>query len=180
MIDRGFEHGALCRPQLLDAGRERRVDRRWQLDSTGVDRGLPLVVDAPQHAVVDEQAQQLAKEQRISFAGVDGPREHPGRDRVGREQVECHALRGVRVERAEEDDEIGRAPDLDKRRASLAKLGPRQSEDEQRAACPLCEVLDQIEQRRLSPVHVVYQQHDRRVLGQRLDEPAQRPEHLLG
>ena len=53
-----------------------------------------------------------------------GPREHPGRDRVGREQVECHALRGVHVERAEEDDEIGWAPDLDKRRASLTKLGP--------------------------------------------------------
>ena len=176
----GFEHGALCRPQLLDAGRERRVDRRRQLDSTGVDRGFPLVVDAPQHAVVHEQAQQLAKEQRISFAGVNGPASTPGGIASVASKssaMRCAASASSGPRRTTRPD--GPPTSTSEGRRSRSS-GRAKREDEHRAACPLCDVLDQIQQRGLGPVHVVDQEHDRRLLGQRLDEPAQRPEHLLG
>ena len=114
-------------PQLLDAGRECRVDRRWQLDSAGVDPALPqLVVDAPQHAVVDEQAQQLAKEQRISFAGVDGPRETPGGiASVGSKSSAMRSRRPRRAGRGGRRDRMGPRPRQAKGVAHEARAAPK-------------------------------------------------------
>ncbi len=49
-----LEQRALRRSQLLDTGRQRRVDRRGQLDASLVDGCSPPSVDLAQHTVVDE------------------------------------------------------------------------------------------------------------------------------
>ena len=63
--------------------------------------------------------------------------------------------------------------------ALVQQLGAGGAEDHHRALDRPREVLDQVEQRRLGPVQVVDHQHQRLVGGERLQQPADAPEHLL-
>ena len=134
----------------------------------------PGVAVAAQHAVVDEHAQHLAEEERVAV----GRLEQPGGERrgqVGRAEqpVDQRAAR-VRGERRERDAALGqRGPDV-------AQLGPRERHDEhRRVAAPLGEVLDEVEERRLAPVHVVEHDDDRLLAREPLQEAPHRPERLL-
>ena len=65
-------------------------------------------------------------------------------------------------------------------RSAVEELGAGEADDQHGSVThPVGEVLDQVEQRRLGPVHVLEHEDERRLAGERLDELAYRPEHLL-
>ena len=65
-------------------------------------------------------------------------------------------------------------------RAHVEQLGPREADEQQRRlAHPRGEVLDQLEQRLLAPVHVLEDEHERLRLGELLRPRARGPRDLL-
>ena len=66
-------------------------------------------------------------------------------------------------------------------RPHVAELRPSErDEEDRRLAAPAGEVLDEVEERRLAPVHVVEDDHQRALRRQRFEEPPYGPEGLLG
>ena len=98
--------------------------------------------------------------------------------RLAADMVE-ERLRLAHGERAERD--VGR------RRQHARPLGPLLDEvaarhaeqQDRRGVAPLRDVLEQVEERRLRPVHVLDAHDERRAGGERLEQPPHRPERLL-
>src|SRR5439155_11751382 len=63
-------------------------------------------------------------------------------------------------------------------RACVEELLPREAEDNHRAADLRSDALDEVQKRRLGPMQVVEQEHDRLALGEQLEQPACSPEDL--
>ena len=89
-------------------------------------------------------------------------------------------VRVVVAERLEHDERRARA----RRRPGrphVEEVGARGAEDEdRRVARRRGHVLDQVEQRRVGPVEVVDDEHERPRRGERLEEPPERPGGLVG
>ncbi len=179
--DRGvLQHGTVLRSQTLDARGQQGVNGRRHLELRHLDGGGPSAAFLPERAVVHQHADQLADEERIALAR----RQHPARD-GGRELARTDHVRGVPGRRAgiepAERHHLRRESTRDgERRANVAQLGPRCDDDEQRdPGAPLDEVLGQIEQEGLRPLHVVDREEDgpgRREGGQ---QPADHEERLF-
>ena len=143
---------------------------------------LPLLVDAPQNAVVDEQAQQLAKEQRISFARFERPREHPGtgscRSSSKSSAMRCPGGRH-RADRGGRHDRKGPRPRRTQRVAHAAPAAPNASMQQRRprAHSAMCSIRSS----NAGSAHCMSSTRSTtgRLPGQRFKEPAQGPEHLL-
>ena len=79
---------------------------------------------------------------------------------------------------------VGKRPELDRavgqRRTCLEQLGAAEAEAEDRTLRVRGEVLDQVEQRRLGPVHVVEDEDERPLPGQPLEDAARLEEDLAG
>ena len=176
-----LEDRTLRGPEALDARREQRVDRRRHLERGQLHAGRPAVALASEDPVVHQHADQLADEERVALAG----RQHAARDRrrqlFGPDDVGGEPRRRARVEAAERRhrrDEVARAGE---RRAAVAQLRTRGHQDhEPHAGPPLHEVLDQVEQQGLRPLHVVDHQHDGPHCRGGAQEAAHDEERLLG
>ena len=85
----------------------------------------------------------------------------------------------ARVERLEEHG-VDVSTRCSPRRARLEQLRSGQAEEEERFACRVCEVLDQVEERRLCPVHVFQDDDERLPICDCLEEASDRREELVG
>ena len=114
-----------------------------------------------------------------------------GEERVARRDLDdaptsfCRQLVASR-ERGEERDRLllrqglEHERSLGPRRPLVEQLGPRDADGEDRPGGPLGELLDQVEQRRLCPVHVLEHEQQRALAGERLEEAADGPRALAG
>ena len=154
-------------------------DRRWNGDPSKVARGGPAAVLAHQPAIIDEHAQQFLDEQRVAVGGLSDPA--PDLDIEVRTTEETHdELVGLgHAERFELDRrrrQFAAAP----RRPHLQELLAADAQQkDRRFARPVGDVLDQVEQARLRPVHVVEDEDQRPLMGQGREQPTDRPEGVV-
>ncbi len=125
---------------------------------------------ARQRAVVNQHPQQLAEEQRIALGGLEDSLQQ-GRRQVDPAKYPLDELTALaRVQRIELDHLARTASGRGQRLAHLPQLGPRERHQQQRrVAHPLDEVLDQVEEHRLAPMHVVEHHHQRPPVGHRFE-----------
>ena len=167
--------------QTIDARRQQRADRRRHLDRVDVDGDGPPVRRPHEDVVVHEHAHQLPDEQRVALRRRRDLREQLGRERVRLEQVQRELRRRALVEPFERDDRGGAsafrratdadraAPDVPSRRAAPAHRGSTRRGARSRSR---------------SNGSAQWMSSRTRTTGcsrrRRLDEPADRPERLLG
>ena len=173
----GLDHRPLAPRQRVEPRREKRLDRRRNLDVGQLLGEPPRTVHLLDGALVDEHAEQLLGEQRVAFGRRHDAVEHGGVERAAAEQALDHALRVVVAERLEDDAArtLAGAPG----RRLLEQLGAGRAEDQDRCVDRLDEMLDQREQRRLGPVDVLHDEDDLPVGGEVREEAPHRPEQLL-
>src|SRR6266508_4548551 len=172
-----LEDAALTEGQLIEAGGEESLDRRRGLHVGKLVHRAPTPVFPLKATTVDEHGEHLLDEERVALA-----RGHELRDALGgrlAEQVPDQPLDLVVPQRLEQDRsrvDLPTAPCG----ALVEELGPREADKEdRRVARPVGEVLDEVEERRLGPLHVVERHYDRSLLRQRFDQLPHRPERLL-
>ena len=177
---RALEHGALLGAQALDARGEQRVDRRRHLQRVQRHPGRPAVALAFEGAVVHEHAHELADEEGIALAGGEHASGDGGGQLVGADDVRGEPRRGAGVEAGERHHLAHEAAGAGQRRPRLAQLGARgQQHQQRRIRAPLDEMLGEVEQQRLGPLHVVDRQHDRPPRREPGEEAADDEERLL-
>ncbi len=127
--------------------------------------------------LVLQRGNQLLREQRVALRGLDHPRPHVRHKRSAR-QTFRDELDLARVERLEEHG-VDVSARCSPRRARFEQLRSGQAEEEERFACRVCEVLDQVEERRLCPVHVFQDDDERLPIRYCLEEASDRREELV-
>ena len=175
---RGVLHdpALVLRESVQTRGDERvkRLGHRERLDGPGrrIDRTL-----LNEQAAIQEHADGLDRVQRHALGAIEDliaeligkARDQSGQElghRVGRQRLE--------VDRGEAA--LARAPSG----SPLVDLGPGQRQDEDPVvAGPLQQILDEVEQAGVGPLHVLEDHHDRVALGQALEEGAPGGEHVL-
>ena len=178
---RALEERALVGAQALDARREQCVDGRRHLEPRELDAGDPAVAVAPQRSVVDEHAHELAHEEGVALARREHAPDQRGGQLLGADRVGGEPRGRARLQPGEHHHLGHYTAWCRQRRAQLAELGARAEQDEERhAARPLHQVLGQVEEQRLGPLHVVDDQHDGPRRGQRREQPPHHEERLLG
>ena len=157
-----LDDAPLVGAQPVETGGEQRVDRVRHRGATVLERG----------------GQQLLEEQRVPGRGVEDRRPSFGRERdVGREPVD-ERLRVAGRQSVQQDRRRVEAParPLGPR---VEQLGPREREHEDRRARERGDVLDEVEERRRSPVQVLEHEHDRPLARERLEQAPDGPRGLL-
>jgi hypothetical protein len=160
------------RVQAVEARGEERLHRRRDLD-VDIAVGDPAAVG--DRAAVAEHRRDLAEEQRVALGGLADAVDD--RRRRAAELVLGEPARVLGRERRQRDRERARHPRAP-RRSLLEQLGAREAEHHGPAAEPLHHGLDEVEQRRLGPVHVLQHREDRALAGERLEESAHRPRRV--
>ena len=127
--------------------------------------------------LVLQHSDQLLREQRVALRGLDHPRPHIRHKRSAGQTIRDE-LDLARVERLE-DHGVDVSPCCSPRRARLDQLGSGQAEEEERFACRVCEILDQVEERGLCPMHVFQDDDERMPIRYRLEEASDRREKLV-
>ena len=152
-----LDPGALIRLEAVDARGEERLQRRRD--------GHLAVFLSNRHQLFDEK--------RVALRSLDHP--------VGvlAEQALDELARGLLGERLERDD--GRVwPRCRPRRPRLEQVRACDAEEQDRSAGREAgDILEQVEQRRLCPVHVLDDDDQRPVGGERLEQAAERPVRLF-
>ena len=159
----GLEHALLTRLQPVDPGG---------------DQGLNAVGDAVELLVLPEHAGDLLEEQRVALRPLEHERPLGGRHLGSCEQRIGESAALGRVER----------PELDRARAANAaapggarveQVRARDRDDQHRDVAERPgEMLDQVEQRLLRPVHVLEDEDERLQLGELLGPAQRRPGQL--
>ena len=128
--------------------------------------------------VVLEVREQLLDEEWVALGGLDDALAELWRQRVGQR---VHELVRVVVAERLEDDERRTCAWRRPGGPHVEEVGARGAEDEdRRVARRGGDVLDEVEERRIGPVDVVDDEHERPHGGERLEEPAERPGRLVG
>ena len=177
------EHGghlqgpALGFAQPVETGCDERVQRLRHLEGLDLGGRAVDVAVARERAAVEEHSHRLDRVQRHPF----GPREDLIAQSVGKARDEAGEQRAHRVvaERLEVDRRevpLSGAPV----RSAVAQLGPCQREHVDRVVSrPVEEVLDEVEQRRVGPLQVLEEHHDRIRVAQALEEEPPGGEEIL-
>ncbi len=163
-LDRAaLEHGALVGRESVEPGREQRVDRRRHGD---------LAVRLPR------ELNHLLDEERIAAGGVSDPSNE--RFVAFREQAADKLIGLLAPERLQQHRrcvQLASAPT----RPRVEQLRPPHAEQQdRRVPGEVCDVLDQVEERRLPPVDVVEDDHERQLRGGGLERLPHRPGGLRG
>ena len=159
------DRGRLCRCpfgplQLVEARLEQRVDRR---------RHMIRVATVRQHG------EQLLDEQRIALRGLPNAPAGALVERRAAEQV-LDQLFGLELRERLERYRLATPG-----RPLVEELGPSEAEHQnRRVACPVPEMLDEIEERRLGPVDVLDHERKRPFARTLFERLPYRPEDLLG
>ena len=139
----------------------------------------PAVLAVDEETLVDQHPQALLDEKWIPLGELGYARARlAGELRAPDETTD--QLVGVRArERLDRQDRRVRLA-CRPRGTHLEQLRPRQAEDQHwRRGDPVREVLDEVEERRLAPLDVVEDDHERSVTGDMLEQLPHRPERLL-
>ena len=162
-----LDHAALVALEPVEARRQQRLDR---------ERHLVLRVAA----VLGQHRGHLLDEEWVSLRRRHHPLALLRRQYGDPCQIVEQTATGLVRQPIEQDrGRVGLAAGPGRPR--IQQLGPGGAHDQERtAAGPVCHVLDQVEQRRLGPVHVLEHQHRGPRAGDQLERPPHRPEHLLG
>ena len=158
---RALEQRTLLRFEQVEPALEQRLHRGWHFVEH---RGAALV----------HVREELLCEERVARRDLDDALTSFGRQLVSSRERREHCDRlllgqGLEHERS-----------LRPRRAPVEQLGPRNADCEDRTAGPLRELLDEVEQRRRSPVDVLEHEQQRAFVGERLEEAADGPRALAG
>ena len=157
-----LERVALYGIEAVEPRREKRLDRRRQRRERGIGAGL------------GEHRHELLRVERVALRRVRHAEAKLGREDAGVVESVEQLRRLAGGERVEPDDCSVPA------RTFLEQLGPGETEEEdRRVAAPAAHVLDEVEQRRLGPVHVLEHDEQRPLARQSLEEAPHRPEELL-
>ena len=150
-----LDGGALVPAQLIQSRGEECLDRRRHRDRSEIPDHHPAPVFAYEEPVVDEHGEHLLDEERVAFGCAGDSSPHLVGE-VGFADEVRDQLRALVVgERLEED---GSRIQLASRPAgsSVEQLRPGHAEEQDRhSPRPVCEVLDEVEERLLAPVYVV-------------------------
>jgi len=126
----------------------------WYLDVLDRRCRRPAITLADDRAVVEQHADQLFDEERISVGAL----EHLAAQLLGQTlnlEKRAHECGGFLPAEGLEHDPARLEPSGAPARPLVEELGPRKTEDEDRGiAAPGRQVLDQIEERQLGPVDV--------------------------
>jgi hypothetical protein len=167
-LDRGpLERGALARLEPVDAGGEKRSQRRRHAD---------LTIRFP---VSSLHGKQLLDEERVPLGHLEHARAQAPR--------ECAGLRAGVDQRVDlrlgewlEEKELRRRSQLCPRRARFEQLGPRACEQQNRfAGAETGDVLEEVEEGRLGPVQIFEHDDERALMRERLQQPSHRPVRLV-
>ena len=173
------EHGTFIARKSLQPVGEQRVDRRRHLDVEEAVGRHPAAAVPAEQVVVDEQREQLLGEQRVAVGGPGDPRRGVGRQGPAPEQV-GDELPAVAVAERLEQQGVDVEPAAAPAGTGIHELGPRKpDEQDRRVAREVGEVFDQPEERRLGPLQVVEDDHERPALRERLEELAHGPRGRL-
>jgi hypothetical protein len=158
---RTLEHEPLRGVEALDARGEERVDRRRHLEIRHGDADGPALAFAPQDTVVHEHAHELPYVERVALAGGEHAARHRRRQRVRADHARGEPSGGAGIEPAERHDVVDERALPRERRPRVAQLGSGgEHHEERRARAPLHEVLHQIQEQRVRPLHVVERERD--------------------
>ena len=156
---RPLEHDPLARPEAVEAAREERLERG----------GDPAGFERP----VERVGGELLQEERVPLGGGDhrGARVGVERERLG-ELVE--EVGGLLLGERSQRDRVGGPC-----RARVEELRAREADERDRGTlAPADQVLEQVEERRLGPVHVLEHDDDGPLSRERLEQLAGRPRHV--
>ena len=174
-----FHHRALLGIEAVQARGEQQLDGRRHREVGQILGRAPHLPVESQQAVVDQHADHLLDEQRVTVGRREDALASRRRQVVLAEQVVEQFDGGIAGQRLEQDRRrvhLAAAP----LRAQLEQLGPRDHEQQHRGvAGPVGEVLHQVEQQGLGPVQVVDHQHERVRPRQVLEQPARGPRGVL-
>jgi hypothetical protein len=174
-----FDHGAFLRVQSVETGGEQQLDRRRHRDVREILDRSPRAVLEPEEPVVDEHAEHLLDEERVTLGGLQDPGSRVLGDLRATEQVVYevgHLVPGEGLQQDLGGVQLPAAPV----RTELQQLGSRDTqEQERRITRPVREVLDQIEEVRLRPVDVVEHAHERTLVREVFEELADAPLAVL-
>ena len=157
------EDAPLAGVELVEPGREQRLDRRRHRD-------VAAVLGPHRHHLLDEEW--------VAAGRFEDPLAELAGNRVGERLDQLIRLLGR--QRLEQD--VGRvqhaaAP----RRPGVEQLRPRHAEEQdRRVAAEVGDVLDQVQEGRLAPMHVLEDDDDRPLSRARLQQLAEGPGDLLG
>jgi hypothetical protein len=161
-------HTLFVRRKLVEAGRDQRLE-------AARDRQL---LPVPFCAGLGEHAHGLLDEERVAARipehGLERRSGEAGRG--GELFEELRALALAECLQLERDAEIG---GCEEERPDVLHLGPRRADQQDR--CPglaLGDELEQVEERRLGPVQILEDEHERATLGQELEQAADAPVEL--
>ena len=167
-----LQDGELVGLEPVEPRREHRLDGSRHAER--VDGGERLQASLPldEQPVLDQHAQHLLEEERVAARRA------------------ADRLRGLRVERPGELLEqlprlvLRQRRELDRRPqpggADFGEVRPGEAADQhRRVVAPAREVLDEVEERRRRPLHVVEHDHDGLRAGERLEQAPDRPEELV-
>src|SRR5579864_8857592 len=152
--------------QLVDAGRQERLDARRHED---------LVA-----ASLTQQREHLLDEERVSLRGGSDPDAQIRLELLAVQEVVDELVDLARRERLERDGDRVASPRAPAR-TQLEQLRPRETDQhERRSGREVRHVLDELDERRLAPLHVVEHDYERLLVRARLEQLAYRPADLLG
>src|SRR5919106_2090073 len=167
---------------------ERCLARRRQVVDAGGDERLQRVGDATRatvaHSALDQHPDRLLDEERIPLGALEQLCRKSRRQLTGRTcklddelvDQQLALLGGQRLELDRGRPDTASAPP----RSRVEQLRSRETQDQERRAHPVGEVLDEIEQRFLGPVDVLEEEDERLHVAERLHDLPRRPRDLLG
>ena len=164
-----------------DSPSSRAAIKAWSVSGTSSSldlAGQPVgrAVESEQPAV-EQHAHRLDRVQRDALGTVEDLVAQAVR-KAGHEAVEelSHRLVGERLEEERGEVSLAGAPGG----TPFLELGAGEGDDEQRIVPrPLEQVLDEVEQARVGPLHVLEREHGRPLVGQALEEQAPGGEQVL-
>lgn len=147
------------------------------LERVDVAGGRVGVAVAHEHSAVEQHAHGLDCVERDALGAVeDAPPQlvRETGDETGQQLL--HGLVGQRLEVERREAPLARTPGG----ALVGELGPRQRQHEERVAPrPLEQVLEEVEQAGVGPLHVLEDEHGRRALGEALEQDPPGREEVL-
>ncbi len=183
--ERAADHGgeldrlAFRRLQPIQAGGQERGDRGRQRHVRQIGGGEPRPSFTDQEAVVDQHRHDLLDEERVPARRLDDAFLRVRGDVGAAEEVRHERLAVAVGERFQQDGRGVHLPAAP-RRPRLEQIGAAERDHHDRDVLrPVRDVIDQVEQRRLGPMHVVEHDHERPAPRQRLQERPDRPERLV-
>lgn len=173
----GLEHDALLPAKPVEPRGEERRDRRRNGDRARPDRP-PSSLIGRERALVDEHGDHLLGEERVALRGLRDPGTHLRREPRAPEQLLSHAA-GLLLREGRQQDALRALVPLHPARAILEQLGTCRAYHQERSVLGrLDDVLDEIQERRLGPVDVFDDDHQRAPARELLQHLAGRPEGL--